>query len=113
MIVSSLKFRLETLNEKRSGVVQMVKLAEKERDNLEVCRWFPFFVCDLAFVILVINVFFEQGVKDEAETYMLKELSHLKWQEKATKMAYEDTLAKITEQKESLESLENNLKDER
>lgn len=29
--------RLETLNEKRSGVVQMVKLAEKERDSLEVC----------------------------------------------------------------------------
>lgn len=28
--------RLETLNEKRSGVVQMVKLAEKERDGLEV-----------------------------------------------------------------------------
>lgn len=28
--------RLEVLNERRSGVVQMVKLAEKERDNLEV-----------------------------------------------------------------------------
>lgn len=28
--------RLESLNEKRSGVVQMVKLAEKERDSLEV-----------------------------------------------------------------------------
>lgn len=28
--------RLEVLNEKRSGVVQMVKLAEKERDSLEV-----------------------------------------------------------------------------
>lgn len=28
--------RLEVLNEQRSGVVQMVKLAEKERENLEV-----------------------------------------------------------------------------
>lgn len=52
-------------------------------------------------------------MKDEAETYMLKELSHLKWQEKATKMAYEDTIVKMTEQKENLESLENSLKNER
>lgn len=28
--------RLESLNDERSGVVQMVKLAEKERDGLEV-----------------------------------------------------------------------------
>lgn len=27
---------MEALNEKRSGVVQMVKLAEKEKDSLEV-----------------------------------------------------------------------------
>lgn len=52
-------------------------------------------------------------MKDEAETYMLKELSYLKWQEKATKMAHGDTSAKITEQKESLQSLENSLKDDR
>lgn len=32
----SLHYRLEALNERRSGVVQMVKLAEKERDGLEV-----------------------------------------------------------------------------
>lgn len=31
-----LSSRLEVLNEKRSGVVQMVKLAEKERESLEV-----------------------------------------------------------------------------
>lgn len=31
--------RLESLNEKRSGVVQMVKLAEKERDSLEVLQY--------------------------------------------------------------------------
>lgn len=86
--IDELNKELETLNEKRSGVVQMVKLAEKERDNLE-------------------------GVKDEAETYMLKELSYLKWQEKATKMAHEDTLAKIAEQKESLQNLENSLKNDR
>lgn len=29
-------FRLEVLNEKRSAAIQMVKLAEKERDSLEV-----------------------------------------------------------------------------
>jgi len=65
------------------------------------------------FVVYVADVLLEQGVKDEAETYMLKELSHLKWQEKATKMAYEDTVAKITEQRDSLQNLENSLKDER
>lgn len=37
-------YRLESLNEKRSGVVQMVKLAEKDRDSLEVCMCFCEFV---------------------------------------------------------------------
>lgn len=91
----------------------MVKLAEKERDNLEVCRCFPFLYVTWFLLYLLLNCFLEQGVKDEAETYMLKELSYLKWQEKATKMAYEDTSAKITEQKESLQSLESSLKNER
>ena len=40
------KCRLESLNEKRSGVIQMVKLAEKERDNLEVCA-----------VVLILSLF--------------------------------------------------------
>lgn len=31
-------FRMEALNERRSGVVQMVKLAEKEKDTLEVSK---------------------------------------------------------------------------
>ncbi|PRQ27015.1 putative structural maintenance of chromosomes protein [Rosa chinensis] len=79
---------LESLNEKRSGVVQMVKLAEKERDALE-------------------------DVKNEAEAYMLKELSLLKWQEKATKLAHEDTTAKMADLKENITSLEENLKTER
>ncbi|GAB2234374.1 hypothetical protein Drorol1_Dr00003624 [Drosera rotundifolia] len=47
--------QLESLNEKRSGVVQLVKLAEKERDSLE-------------------------DVKNEAEAYMLKELALMKWE---------------------------------
>lgn len=34
--LSFLSPRLEVLNEKRTGVVQMVKLAEKERESLEV-----------------------------------------------------------------------------
>ena len=56
--IASLKSRLETLNEKRSGVVQMVKLAEKERDNLEVCRRLPFLYVTCFFVVLVVKVFF-------------------------------------------------------
>ncbi|KAJ4832959.1 Structural maintenance of chromosomes protein 4 [Turnera subulata] len=79
---------LESLNEKRSGVVQMVKLAEKERDSLE-------------------------DVKNEAEAFMLKELSLLKWREKATKSAYDDTGAKMVEQQTSISGLEETLKAER
>ncbi|XP_062106651.1 structural maintenance of chromosomes protein 4 [Humulus lupulus] len=79
---------LESLNEKRSGVVQMVKLAEKERDGLE-------------------------DVKNEAEGYMLKELSLLKWQEKATALAHEGTSTNMVELKEKVASLEENLKTER
>ncbi|KAG5226926.1 structural maintenance of chromosomes protein [Salix suchowensis] len=71
---------LESLNEKRSGVVQMVKLAEKERDSLE-------------------------DVKNEAEAFMLQELSLLKWQEKATKLAHEDT-KKIQESHKTMKELE-------
>ncbi|KAK8533937.1 hypothetical protein V6N13_028385 [Hibiscus sabdariffa] len=79
---------LESLNEKRSGVVQMVKLAEKERDSLE-------------------------DVKNEAEAYMLKELSLMKWQEKATKLAHEDTNSKMNELQENVSNLEENLKNKR
>ncbi|TYI63426.1 hypothetical protein E1A91_D09G016700v1 [Gossypium mustelinum] len=79
---------LESLNEKRSGVVQMVKLAEKERDSLE-------------------------DVKNEAEAYMLKELSLLKWQEKAAKLAHEDTSLKMVELRENVSNVEENLKNKR
>ncbi|XP_030466328.2 structural maintenance of chromosomes protein 4 [Syzygium oleosum] len=79
---------LESLNEKRSGVVQMVKLAEKERDSLE-------------------------DVKNEAESYMLRELSLMKWQEKATTLAYEDSNAKMVEMQTNLSSLEENLSRQR
>ncbi|KAI4352571.1 hypothetical protein L6164_006809 [Bauhinia variegata] len=80
--------QLESLNEKKAGVLEMVKLAEKERDGLE-------------------------SVKNEAEAYMLKELSLLKWQEKATQLAHEDTNRKIGEMQGSVSSLEENLKSER
>ncbi|KAM7268935.1 hypothetical protein ACFE04_011101 [Oxalis oulophora] len=80
--------QLESLNEQRSGVVQMVKLAEKERDSLE-------------------------DVKNEAEAYMLKELMHLKWQEKATKLASEETCAKMVEVQENVSSMEQNISSER
>ncbi|KAI5418893.1 structural maintenance of chromosomes protein 4 [Lathyrus oleraceus] len=80
--------QLESLNERRSGVVQMVKLSEKERDSLE-------------------------DVKNEAEAYMLKELSLLKWQEKATKLAVDDTSGKMDELQVGVANLEENLKSER
>ncbi|XP_031491407.1 structural maintenance of chromosomes protein 4 [Nymphaea colorata] len=79
---------LESLNDKRSGVVQMVKLAEKEKDNLE-------------------------NVKNEAEAFMLKELAHMKWQEKATKLALEDSSSNLTDFQANVHSLEQNLKEER
>ncbi|KAI3898016.1 hypothetical protein MKX03_027551 [Papaver bracteatum] len=80
--------QLETLNEKRSGVVQMVKLAEKERDSLE-------------------------DVKNEAETYILKDLSLLKWREKATKLASEDAGSHVVELQSTVSGLEENIKEKR
>ncbi|MCL7031139.1 hypothetical protein MKW94_013265, partial [Papaver nudicaule] len=80
--------QLESLNEKRSGVVQMVKLAEKERDSLE-------------------------DVKNEAEGYMLKELSLLKWREKATKLASEDAGSHVVELQTTVSGLEENIKEKR
>ncbi|XP_042025830.1 structural maintenance of chromosomes protein 4-like [Salvia splendens] len=79
---------LEALNEKRTSVVQMVKLAEKETESLE-------------------------GVKNEAEEYMLKELSLLKWQEKATKLASENNITEIADIQAAISSLEANVKSER
>lgn len=52
-------------------------------------------------------------MKNEAEAYMLKELSLLKWQEKATTLAHEDTSTKMAELQEKVSSLEENLKAER
>ncbi|XP_024974942.1 structural maintenance of chromosomes protein 4 [Cynara cardunculus var. scolymus] len=80
--------QLESLNEKRSGVVQMVKLADKERESLE-------------------------SVKNEAEDYMLKELSLLKWQEKAVKFASEENDTKMEEIQKTRSSLQENLTAER
>lgn len=51
---SFLSFRLEELNEKRSGVVQMVKLAEKERESLEV----KFYSKNLSDLALTFNMNF-------------------------------------------------------
>ncbi|XP_062181355.1 structural maintenance of chromosomes protein 4 [Phragmites australis] len=80
--------QLEVLNEKRTASVQMLKLAEKERDSLE-------------------------SAKNEAETYMLKELSLLKWQEKATKLASDDATSRVAQLHENVADLENNLASER
>ncbi|EPS67536.1 condensin complex components subunit, partial [Genlisea aurea] len=80
--------QLEELNEKRSGVVQMVKLADKEKESLE-------------------------GIKNEAEDYMLKELSLLKWKEKATKRASEINATEIAELQSVVSHLEASVKTER
>lgn len=55
----------------------------------------------------------EQDVKNEAEAYMLKELSLLKWQEKATQLASEDTSQKMVDLQGKVSNLEENLKNER
>jgi len=44
---------------------------------------------------------------------MLKELSLLKWQEKATKLAFEDNSTRITEMQANISRQEENLKSER
>ncbi|KAG2619208.1 hypothetical protein PVAP13_3NG140858 [Panicum virgatum] len=79
---------LEVLNEKRTASVQMLKLAEKERDSLE-------------------------SAKNEAEAYMLKELSLLKWREKATKLACDDAESRVAQCQENVADLEKNLAYER
>lgn len=54
-----------------------------------------------------------QNVKNEAEAYMLKELTLLKWQEKATKLASDDAASRVVELQANVSSLEERLKDER
>lgn len=63
--------------------------------------------------VLHSHCLFYQGVKNEAENYMLKELSLLKWQEKATKLASEKNVAEVAELQETVSNLEANLKTER
>jgi structural maintenance of chromosome 4 len=60
-----------------------------------------------------LTVLLQQDVKNEAEAYMLKELSLLKWQEKATKLAVDDTSGKMDELQVGVATLEENLKAER
>lgn len=52
-------------------------------------------------------------MKNEAEEYMLKELSLLKWQEKASNLASEHNATEVAELKETVSSLEANVKTER
>lgn len=60
-----------------------------------------------------LTVLLQQDVKNEAEAYMLKELSLLNWQEKASKLALDDTGGKMNELQVNVASLEENLKAER
>lgn len=52
-------------------------------------------------------------MKDDAEACMLKELSLLKWQEKATKLAHQDTSKKMAEVEANVTNLEENKKRQR
>jgi len=79
---------LEVLNEKRSGIVQRVKLAEKEKDSLE-------------------------SAKNEAEAFMMKEAELYKWQEKASELALQDANTHVTDLQENVRKLEGNLKEEK
>ena len=54
-----------------------------------------------------------QSVNNEAEDYMLKELSLLKWQEKAVKFASEDNAVKMEETKKTASGLQENITAER
>lgn len=96
----------------------MVKLAEKERESLEV-KFYSENLSELAltfimnFGVLLLYRLFHQGVKNEAEDYMLKELSLLKWQEKATKLASDKNLTEVAELQEIVSDLEANIKIER
>ena len=51
-------------------------------------------------------------MKNEAKAYMLKEMSLLKWQEKATTLAHEYTNTRMVGSQEKVSSLEENLKTE-
>lgn len=52
-------------------------------------------------------------MKNEAEAYMLKELSRLKWQEKATNLAAEENSARMANLQTTLLGLEESLKSKR
>lgn len=54
-----------------------------------------------------------QNVKNDAEVYMLKELSLLKWQDKTTNLASEENASQMGELQRKLSLFEENLKSER
>lgn len=92
----------------------MVKLAEKERDSLEV--WMPrefLFVDQWSPFLWHFNCSILQAVKNEAESFVLKELTLLKWQEKATVLAHDEASSKVNELQGNLTNMEENLKNER
>lgn len=80
--------QLETLNEKRGSMVQRVKIAEKEKEGLE-------------------------GAKNEAETYMIKEVELLKWRGKTAELALADANTTTVKLKQNVAELEEKLKAER
>lgn len=92
----------------------MVKLAEKERDSLEV--WMPhafLFVDQWPHFMWYFNCSISQAVKNEAESFVLKELTLLKWQEKGTVLAHDEASSNVNELQRNLTNMEENLKNER
>lgn len=59
------------------------------------------------------RLLFYQNVKNEAEAYMLKELSLLMWQEKASKLAFAANDAQTVKLQSNISNMEENLKAER
>ncbi|RLM98688.1 structural maintenance of chromosomes protein 4 [Panicum miliaceum] len=99
-IISRVAFRDNTskyyINDRASNFTEVTKLLKGKGVDLDNNR----------FLIL-------QSAKNEAETYMLKELSLLKWREKATKLACDDAVSRVAQCQENVADLEKNLASER
>lgn len=87
----------------------MLKLAEKEKDNIEVLSSVLRLTTWVILQFTTNGVICLQSAKNEAETYMLKELSLLKWQEKATKLASDDATSRVEQLHKNVENLEADL----
>ncbi|KAL5203523.1 hypothetical protein ABZP36_014475 [Zizania latifolia] len=99
-VISRVAFRDNTskyyINDRGSNFTEVTKLLKRKGVDLDNNR----------FLIL-------QSAKNEAETFMLKELLLLKWQEKATTLGSDDATSQVAQLQENVADLEKNLTSER